>query len=354
MNARFESPNLDFLRSIAVLYVLIFHLLLYFQYLQHSQTFGMNLSSLGHLGVLIFFVHTSLVLMFSLERQQKGTQGQPVYFPFLIRRFFRIYPLSIFVVLIIILFRISVEHLRAGQFFSQPIHLPEIFSNLLLVQDISGSDSVEAPLATLPYEMQMYLVLPFFYLLARSLRSVWPLLPLWFLTFFLGLESFHFERHHFPDFLVYLPCFFSGIIAYKLTSQWHLQLPSFVWPICLAALTLFYLWQPSKPRSWIVCLLLGIVLPQFREISSPFMRRMCQLIARYSYGIYLSHFIFIWLAFQELHKLSRIMQWGIFLLSSVLAPVLLYHVLEAPMVRIGQRLAARCVQKAPFANVVPG
>lgn len=54
--------NLDFIRSIAVLLVLFSHLpFLQYPFYYHPQAMGI-------MGVYIFFVHTSFVLMLSLER----------------------------------------------------------------------------------------------------------------------------------------------------------------------------------------------------------------------------------------------------------------------------------------------
>jgi len=55
-----DLPNLDFLRAVAVLLVLADHPGRHFQRFQ----FG----SLGLFGVLLFFVHTSLVLTYSMQR----------------------------------------------------------------------------------------------------------------------------------------------------------------------------------------------------------------------------------------------------------------------------------------------
>ena len=58
-----QSNNLNVLRSIAVVLVFASHAI---QYLTPEQKLAINLE---HAGVLLFFVHTSRVLMLSLERQ---------------------------------------------------------------------------------------------------------------------------------------------------------------------------------------------------------------------------------------------------------------------------------------------
>ena len=90
-----DLVNLDLLRTVAVTLVFVDHL-------AGAADFR-GLGDIGRLGVLIFFVHTSLVLMLSLERL--GLSGFRLYFTFLVRRIFRIYPLSILVVLTVVLFR---------------------------------------------------------------------------------------------------------------------------------------------------------------------------------------------------------------------------------------------------------
>jgi len=57
-----NSANLDVLRAIAVLMVFFYHLLEYGYFSER------RVNRLGQFGVLIFFVHTSLVLMMSMER----------------------------------------------------------------------------------------------------------------------------------------------------------------------------------------------------------------------------------------------------------------------------------------------
>lgn len=348
-----ESPNLDFLRSAAVLFVLGFHVLLFFEprhspYVTHLGLFH----SIGHWGVLIFFVHTSLVLMFSLERQRLRFPGKPAYLPFLMRRVFRIYPLSVFIVLLVTILRLPVGDLTSGRFEPAHLHWTGIVSNLFLVQNLSHTDSVIVPLWSLPYEMQMYLFLPALFLLARSKRRGWTILLLWVITVFVGRHVGGLERHGVPDFIIYVPCFLSGVLAYQLTKAWRLRLPAFLWPLALVPITVFYLRNPYYQNAWYCCLLLGIAIPQFKEMTNPVTRRVFQVIARYSYGIYLMHFICIWLAFQAIGGIPQWSRWVILLVTVSVCPYALYRLLEEPMIRTGEKAAARFRTwlEFPYAN----
>jgi peptidoglycan/LPS O-acetylase OafA/YrhL len=340
MNASQENSNLDFLRSCAVLFVVAFHVLLLFEH-RHSpyvRRLGF-FHAIGRWGVLIFFVHTSLVLMFSLERLHLNFPGKPYYVPFLTRRVFRIFPLSMFVVLVVTLLEIPVAYLSGGTFVAAHLHWPDIVSNLLLWQNLTRTDSVIVPLWSLPYEMQMYLLLPLLFLLARFTRYVWPILLLWVATAFLGSHSVWLDRHGIPDFVIFVPCFVSGIVAYKLTKTRSLCLPTYLWPLTPAAITVFYLKGPSDHRAWYSCLILGIAIPQFQEMKSPIICKTFQIVARYSYGIYLTHFICIWLAFEAVGSISGWLRWVILLITVSVFPYLLYHWVEKPMIARGEKVA---------------
>src|SRR5579862_8819920 len=245
MKATRESSNLDFLRTCAVLLVVAFHLMLFFQYAQKG-TF--NLHDLGHLGVLLFFVHTSLVLMFSLERQINRNPNA-FFGSFYARRCFRIYPLSLLVVLAVDKLKLPVGHLRDGIFSAVHLNHEQILSNLLLVQNISHTDSIIAPLWSLPYEMQMYVLLPFLFLLARKNQKWFFIGALWVASTALGYLPH--VLHRTPDFVIYVPCFMAGILAYKLTESQTSNWPFFLWPVVLAATSIFYLQRPTVGRSWI-------------------------------------------------------------------------------------------------------
>ena len=83
------------------------------------------------------------------------------------------------------------------------------------------------------------------------------------------------------------------------------------------------------------------MIPQFREIQSPWLRWTANRIATYSYGIYLSHQFAIWTAFGVLASQSLAIKIAVLIAMLVALPVLLYHAIEKPMIGVGVRLAAR-------------
>jgi len=90
-----DLPNLDFLRAVAVLLVLFGHLT---YFLGLTDWGPLRIIFAGTMGVMIFFVHTCYVLMLSLERQWKDQTAAQLFGSFMVRRVFRIYPLSISII----------------------------------------------------------------------------------------------------------------------------------------------------------------------------------------------------------------------------------------------------------------
>ena len=137
-----DSSNLDLLRSLAVLFVFSFHTYLFqvqARQIPEFSPFRLEVHQLGHWGVLIFFVHTSVVLNVFSGVQQFKSSGKNLYAPFLTRRVFRIYPLSIFMVLMVVFLKLPVAHLSNGVFQATEQSWQGVLSNLFLIQNFSGS-----------------------------------------------------------------------------------------------------------------------------------------------------------------------------------------------------------------------
>ena len=328
------TRNLDLLRAVAVSCVFGAHLCLLLITVGcfhpgNAALWNLQLNELGHDGVLLFFVHTALVLMLSLER----TKSSRLVLNFYIRRIFRIYPLSIICIAAILLFRIP--QLPEVPYASW--NWREIASNILLIQNVTHLPDMIMPLWTLPREFQMYLVLPFLYLLLKRFPSNVTVLLVWF-GFFAAVPSI--------PLLSCFPCFMGGVLAYQLGTQRVRGFSSLLWPFAILLLlaghaamaqTIF----PDYRPDYILCMFLGLVIPNVADLSKSWLTRASQAVAKYSYGIYLCHSPVIWFAFVKLAWLPLALRWAALVTMMVLVPVAAYRLLENPLIETGRRLAAR-------------
>jgi peptidoglycan/LPS O-acetylase OafA/YrhL len=89
-------------------------------------------------------------------------------------------------------------------------------------------------------------------------------------------------------------------------------------------------------KGWTNALLLGLTIPMFAAMTNKKVSTMSAKVAKYSYGIYLSHFFVLWITFQKLGSLpfaAKLMLYGLF--TGALSYVL-YHLVEEPMIRRGK------------------
>ena len=97
----------------------------------------------------------------------------------------------------------------------------------------------------------------------------------------------------------------------------------------------------TSKRHWFVAAIVGFSLPYFDQFPSSFLVQTCKVIAKYSYGIYLSHYFSIWVAFEKMNHYPLVMRVTAFCLMLVAVPVLLYHTIEQPFIEYGKRVASR-------------
>jgi peptidoglycan/LPS O-acetylase OafA/YrhL len=328
-----ESSNLDFLRAIAVLAVFFRHVML---------TFGKtpNWGLLGVYGVLLFFVHTSLVLMMSLERIELS--DRPLFKTFYIRRFFRIYPLSIACVTIIVLLHLP-QSPRAPWFNPDS---STILANLALCQNIFYKASVSGVLWTLPLEVQMYILLPAFYLVGKKYH-IRGIMVLWLVAVAVAMTQLPVAHgrdiHHIAarmDIVTYVPCFLAGVFSYFIGfGIVRRRLPFVGWPVAMAAggtvLAYATIHGYRRVGMWLMCLIIGITAPLFAELRMPLLRKSAAWIARYSYGIYLVHLYGLWAGIDLINHQMWLIRCIVVLAISFGLPVLFYHLLESPMIKLG-------------------
>ena len=334
-----EIGNLDLLRSMAVAFVVARHLL----YLLSDPSNALfHPQALGIFGVLIFFVHTSLVLMMSMDRH--GQADRPPfgrgYASFMVRRVFRIYPLSVVVVLLAF-FVLLPQGLYSNDFALTPGLL---LSNLFLVQNLTGDHNVIAPLWSLPVEVQMYLFLPLLFLLVGRIGYRLLAFAAWPLCVLVALATYRF--HWIPGIFGAFPFFVPGVIAFDAMRRRD-ERPLPWWTLPLATLGIGVVYMALVRRfggqfvwGYPVCLALGFLIAHVRDIppSLDWLHQGAKTVAKYSYGIYLFHDVWISLCFHHAPWLPGPLRLPAMLATTALSAYAGYHLVEAPLIRVGARL----------------
>ena len=313
-----DNANLDLIRGFAVLTVFFVHLS---GIVWRESEIGWHL---GQMAVLTFFVHTSMVLMLSLERNRR--EGWPLVVDFFIRRWFRIYPLAIACV--------TIAFLATSQ-KSWSVYA----ANVTLTTNLTYMPDMVRGLWTLPLEVQMYLMLPPLFFLLKGLRIRWVVVT-WAAAVLLGLAQPFISGR--LNVLAFAPCFLGGTLAWRLSRDHSPTQSGVWWP--LAFMATWAVWLPASREyhlyyRWAFCLALGFTIPWFREIPWRPVKAVSKAVAKYSYGIYLSHFAIMEFAFGTLGKQAAIVQWTVFVALAITVPVLLFHAIEQPMINVGRRLA---------------
>jgi peptidoglycan/LPS O-acetylase OafA/YrhL len=274
--------------------------------------------------------------MMSLARLEKSEGGLAARF--YIRRAFRIYPLAIVAVLAVVALQIPKSPRTAFQIPSAG----ELWSNLLLIQNVTRARSLLAPLWSLPYEVQMYLALPFIYLFGKRIRK--PLLLVVLGVIISYVEHGLAARFGWRPLATYAPWFFMGIAAFFRRPV--RQLPAWLYAPCLIFVVIAELllneFRTNRWASWAGLALAAsfcMLLPMFREIEIPAAKKIFQSIAKYSYGIYLSHLPVLWFAFEGMAGRPAALRAIVCIAMLTMIPVLLYHAIEDPFIRLGAALA---------------
>lgn len=285
MATRLPTRSLDVLRAFAVLCVLVDHTIV-------SQT-GETLAlwTLGRAGVLLFFVHTALVLMASLERSGDTA------FQFYVRRAWRIYPLAVVTVLAVVVLGLP-KHVEPGDSVPLAVDGVAMLGNLTLTTNLLGVGNVIGTLWSLPLEVQMYTVLPLCFVVAQ--RGVRPVVRL------LGIAGA------------------LWLVQRTNPHLWRLNLLAFA-PIFLLGVLAFAWLRAHGP---------------IRDLPESALTHVAHTLATYSYGIYLLHIPALGIAFVWGAAWPVAVQWGVYGALLVLLPVAAYHGIEQPGIAWGKRLTA--------------
>jgi len=147
-----------------------------------------------------------------------------------------------------------------------------------------------------------------------------------------------------PQLLEYAPCFLGGVFAYQLAKERTFALPSWVLPTSMSFLFVLYVLLkftvlPDSRSDYLLCMFLGGIIPNVTEFKRSWLTSTCQVLAKYSYGIYLGHALVFWLCFVKLSFLPIAARLSLMIPLMFIVPFAAYKIIEAPSVALGRRLA---------------
>lgn len=336
---KIEYSNLDTLRSVAILTVLVDHLVptLHAQFQFGSPLLLSFTGHIGQAGVLAFFVHTSIVLMMSLERMKQ--ESSSVTWRFYIRRAFRIYPLAWVTMALALTLGLPSNTWREPD----PVSTQVILSNVLLIQNIWTKKQIIQPLWSLAYEMQMYLVLPLLFGLVSLRRGLTWVAILMAITSIGGYVLGLFTGGRL-NMAAYLPCFIAGVWCYGAMKKFQPKVSSHFWLPIVLLIVFAYTWthqaepEPVFWQGWIFCAGLAALIPLVKNTDVLAIKTISHQIAKYSYGMYLLHVPVLYFVFRYLKVSNVALGAMLFFVVTTAVSVVAYHLIEEPLINWGRKV----------------
>lgn len=315
--------------------------------------------------------------MMSMERL--GLSGRNLWAAFVVRRVFRIYPLSILCVIAVVSLRVPSTSWTGYGY--EWVGWPNFLSNIFLTQNLTQSYSVNCVLWSLPFEIQMYVILPLLFTWTLRFPSLRAMCAVWFMAVAIAASEYVARSGRCnTDFLLarYFPCFLAGVFAWYFMKIRNPRFSGSAWVLFLIALVLVYrsvnamrvygpgvlgalhgmvrndhrIWWPAYldlVNDWLFCVAAGLAIPLFLEIRNRWLKSVSKQVARYSYGIYVSHVPILWLCFIRFRVGSAVVNALLAIILTAVISVLVYRYIEDPAIRIGKLLTTRVVERRVFA-----
>lgn len=202
--------ELDALRGLAALGVVLFHYTTFYQQEQgHLQPLGFGFPA-GNYGVHLFFLISGFVIFMTLERTRTAMD-------FVVSRFSRLFPAywAAMVITAATVFAIGLP--------GQRLPATHLLANLTMVQEILGFEHLDGSYWTLQVELFFYAQMLFWWMLGQLGRIHWVILAWLAMTVAYALTA---QRHmHFSYtvrellLLRHIPFFALGILFYRLHAR---------------------------------------------------------------------------------------------------------------------------------------
>jgi peptidoglycan/LPS O-acetylase OafA/YrhL len=370
-----KIAQIEGLRGYLAFWVRLDHLLVAGGYSVQQLSGIFRIIRQGWFAVDLFIIISGFVIFNLLDNQKEK------YFPFITRRFFRLWPL--FILLFTLTIPLSniyldnvlvMEQIHTDKFSDHDTITKKILSwkdhmwihIFLHVPMLHGAipdnlvpyapSAFLGPAWSISLEWQFYLLAPFFFAFLLKCPSKNGLI-LSFLSVILFMSKKYIPEVQHGAFLpIHIEFFYTGVCSYFLFK--FCQNKSFNFPIAtLLSILLWVVFHSNAnviPFSLWICFL-GLIIDQryyhqcgyWKIFSYMFTNRLSQYLGKLSYSIYLSHFLVIIVLQSLLLKvspdLSRLQH--VLLLSTltclitVIISHILFHFIECPAMKLGAKIA---------------
>lgn len=305
--------HLTLLRSVAVILVLVFH-------------FDNQLLASGYIGVDIFFVISGyLITMISLKRvNDLGSLKQ-----FYIKRVMRIYPVLLFVSLIVIFALSLIEYLELEslQMIRDTIVANSNFRAEKINLDYFGdnNNNYMLHLWTISIELQFYLFFPLLMLSSKIRNNIFSVTVG---LVVLSLIILSFERSYY-DSLGRMFAFSSGALAYLISRKVKPNNYLFFLSLILLIVMSFMDLDVKSYPNWnnIPVIFLTIIALLYGEIETLKRYKPFIFIGLISYSLYLWHYP-LFLFFEHLNADRNMMNISILIVLLISLALVSYHMVE--------------------------
>lgn len=360
MNNNSRLNTLHYLRGLAALFVVAFHFRGYLNNVYSQSDLGNLLFSGGTVGVDVFFMISGFIIVFATKKKQPKIK---MFVDFVLRRFFRVYPLLWFC--LFVGFLTIYKHYDFIDMFRSLIPLHENYNK----SPPTFEYNLMGPAWTLTYEIYFYFLFSISMMVNHKFRSFICSGLIFFQVLFIqylfdGEVSFSalntLNGHN--DFLNFLSNtmlfeFIVGMMFYELF--YSNRLSEFIQSNKLLLSRLSYLFLgvfivlfsarynnsfgPQGLGGWALFLFAYVVInDKFNKVKDI---RFLSFLGDISYALYISHYIvrdsiskYHLLLWEHTSGFSRF----IFVFSvSLLIAIFLHFTIEKPCVRLGKRLVSK-------------
>ncbi len=326
----------------------------------------------GPFAVQVFMIISGYVITLLLDKRRES------YAPFITRRFFRLYPVYI----ILLLASIAAEPWRWSTFVASRQYMdapsinyfvflshatwnnwwPSVGLHLVMLQGLPHADWLNPGTVysfiiagwSISVEWEFYLVIPLIFFLLKS-PSALHRIAVWAVALGIFLLGRHFD-YLTPTFFYFMPFFFLGIASYFIYQMLPATPPNTAFPGALV-LALFAYISLGRDSTFVPLL---IWIPFFGLLCEPadslsarllviFNNRAVQLLGAFSYGIYICHEFVILLVQNVLLMAAPGLgatsyYWALLVLvlpGTFALAAALHYLVERPGMRLGRHLADR-------------